>query len=116
MQKNIFGKPLTLCSNNPLTGYTRNGYCHSDTVDHGMHMVCAKVTPEFLEFTKSRGNDLITKTSYFPGLKPGDFWCLCAYRWLEAFNAGVAPPVLLEATHIEALKIIPLQYLFQYRL
>lgn len=116
MQKNIFGKPLIPCSNNPLTGYTRNGYCDADTVDNGMHMVCARVTQEFLDFTKSRGNDLITKTNYFPGLKPGDFWCLCAYRWLEAFNAGVAPPVLLEATNIEALKVVPLQYLFQYRL
>jgi uncharacterized protein (DUF2237 family) len=108
MQKNIFGNPISLCSNNPLTGFLRNGYCHIDTVDHGMHIVCAKITKDFLEFTKSRGNDL--------PLKPGDFWCLCAFRWLEAYYAGVAPPVLLEATNIESLKIIPLSYLYKHRL
>ena len=116
MQKNIFGKPLVLCSNNPLTGFTRNGYCSYETSDSGNHMVCARVTKEFLEYTKSQGNDLISKTKNFPGLKSGDFWCLCAYRWLESLRAGVAPPILLEATNMEVLKIIPVQYLRQYRL
>jgi len=116
MDKNVLGKPIQLCSTNPLTGFNRTGYCKYDGEDHGQHFVCARVTQEFLNFTKSKGNDLITKTDYFPGLKHGDFWCLCAYRWLEAFYAGVAPPVFLEATNIETLKIIPLMYLFKHRI
>ena len=99
--KNVLGSPLKKCCDSPKTGFYRDGFCHTGPQDHGTHVACATVTKEFLDFTKSRGNDLITpKPEWnFPGLKPGDKWCLCALRWMEAKKAGVAPKLDLEATH-----------------
>jgi len=99
-----------------MTGFFRDGYCRTGPGDFGVHVVCAQMTEEFLQFSKSVGNDLITpRPEYnFPGLKPGDRWCLCAARWKEAFDAGVAPPVILEATQISALEFVTLEELQQY--
>ena len=97
-------EPLKICSTQPMTGYYRDGYCKNLPDDSGTHVVCAKMTDEFLEFTKSKGNDLITPSSNFPGLKEGDKWCLCALRWDEANKENKAPPVDLEATDESALK------------
>lgn len=98
---NVLGTLLLPCSFAPLTGFFRDGCCRTDEHDHGRHLVCAQVTAEFLAFSVSRGNDLVSpRAEYlFPGLKPGDFWCLCALRWSEALEAGIAPPVKLAATH-----------------
>lgn len=114
--KNIFGEPLECCCTNPLTGFYRDGYCRTDAFDKGTHVVCAIVTEAFLEFSLSRGNDLITpKPEYrFPGLKPGDKWCLCAMRWKEAYEAGCAPKVVLQATAEEVLKFIPINDLISH--
>ena len=108
--RNVLGGELTPCSNRPLTGFFRNGCCETSAEDVGMHTVCAVMTAEFLEFSASVGNDLSTPQPdfHFPGLKPGDRWCLCAPRWKEALDAGVAPPVVLGATHEETLAITPL--------
>ena len=108
MDKNIFGEPLRLCCSKPLTGYFRDGYCRTNKSDYGSHTVCVIVTKEFLEFSKINGNDLTTPNSnyFFPGLKPGDKWCLCALRWKEALKAGCAPKVELESTDEKALLII----------
>ncbi len=108
---NVLGTELEECSTDPMTGFFRNGCCATGPQDRGSHTVCVRVTQEFLEFSKSRGNDLMTPVPQFefPGLKPGDQWCLCALRWKEAFEAGVAPRVMLLATHEAALKIIPLE-------
>ena len=111
---NVLRTPLKLCSASPLTGWTRNGFCTVHELDKGFHTVCARVTNSFLKYTKSRGNDLTTSRGSFPGLREGDFWCLCASRWLEAYHAGVAPPVKLESTNIEVLKMIPLEILLRY--
>ena len=110
---NVLGTPVLACSFDPLTGYYRDGCCNTDHNDHGSHVVCAKVTQAFLDFSVSRGNDLVTPRPEFrfAGLKAGDRWCLCARRWLEAFQAGVAPPVVLEATHRKALEIVTLEQL-----
>jgi uncharacterized protein (DUF2237 family) len=110
---NVFGEPLAPCGLDPLTGFYRDGCCNTGYEDVGIHVVCAKMTKEFLAFSKRRGNDLSTPMPEFgfPGLKPGDRWCLCAGRWKEALDAGVAPPVLLQATHEEALAIVPLEVL-----
>ena len=110
---NVLGTPLLACSLDPLTGYYRDGCCNTDHNDHGSHVVCAKVTQAFLDFSVSRGNDLVTPRPEFrfAGLKAGDRWCLCARRWLEAFQAGVAPPVVLEATHRKALEIVTIEQL-----
>ena len=110
---NVFGKPLVSCGENPKTGYYRDGFCTTGSEDKGLHVVCAVVTTEFLEFSKKKGNDLITPMPQydFKGLKDGDRWCLCAARWKEAFEAKVAPPVILESTHQKALEIIPLKNL-----
>jgi uncharacterized protein (DUF2237 family) len=110
---NVLGTALVACSFDPLTGYFRDGCCQTDERDHGTHVVCARVTPEFLAYSLSRGNDLMTpRPEYrFAGLKPGDRWCLCALRWKEAFDAGVAPPVHLEATHAKALGVLTLTQL-----
>jgi uncharacterized protein len=110
---NVLGTPLLACSFDPLTGYYRDGCCNTDHNDHGSHVVCAKVTQAFLDFSVSRGNDLVTPRPEFrfAGLKAGDRWCLCARRWLEAFQAGVAPPVVLEATHRKALEIVTIEQL-----
>jgi uncharacterized protein len=114
--KNILGTTLELCSLKPMTGYYRDGYCNTGPSDNGTHVVAALITQEFLDFTKSRGNDLQTPIpDYdFPGLKPGDGWCLCALRWLEAERAGVAPPINLKATHANALEFIELETLKKY--
>ena len=108
--KNVLGTLLQTCSVNPLTGFTRNGCCETGADDTGSHTVCAQVTDEFLAFSKSRGNDLSTpKLEYgFEGLIAGDRWCLCASRWLEAAEAGFAPPVILEASHEKCLEIVTL--------
>lgn len=113
MSKNVLGTSLALCCKSPKTGFYRDGYCRTDQADQGRHVVCAQVTQEFLDFTKSKGNDLMTPRLEFnfSGLKPGDKWCLCALRWKEAFDAGYAPPVILEATHIKALDYISLESL-----
>jgi len=105
--KNVLGTPLQVCCTAPMTGFYRDGFCNTGGQDFGMHIVCAQVTAEFLEFSKSRGNDLITPVPEygFPGLKPGDCWCLCASRWQEALDAGVAPPVVLEACHMRAVEV-----------
>ncbi len=116
--KNVFGDPLQLCCQEPMTGFFRDGFCRTNAQDLGTHVVCAMVTDEFLQFSKRRGNDLITPKPewQFPGLKAGDGWCLCAMRWLEAYEADVAPPVLLESTHEKALKYIPLHVLESHQL
>jgi uncharacterized protein (DUF2237 family) len=108
--RNVVGSVLQPCSLDPLTGWHRDGCCRSGAGDQGVHVVCAKVTADFLEFSKSRGNDLSTPQPGFgfPGLKSGDQWCLCAARWQEAFQAGHAPGVVLEATHESALEFIDL--------
>nr|WP_136251066.1 DUF2237 domain-containing protein [Ningiella ruwaisensis] len=107
-EKNVLGAPLKLCCGN--TGFTREGFCYVPNADYGNHSVCAIMTDEFLQFSKSMGNDLITPNPMydFPGLKDGDRWCLCASRWYQAFLAKLAPPVVLEATHEKALELIPL--------
>ena len=115
---NVLGKPLEECSRNPLTGWFRDGFCRTDENDSGSHVVCALITNDFLLFTKKMGNDLISKTSYFPGLKEGDYWCVCALRWLEAYNYDrkIAPKIRLESTSIAALNYIPYNVLYQYRI
>jgi uncharacterized protein (DUF2237 family) len=109
-QKNVLGEPLELCSMTPTTGFTRSGHCETGPQDLGSHTVCAQVTREFLEFSRNSGNDLVTPVPEydFPGLKPGDRWCLCAARWQEAFEAGAAPRVALRATHERALTVVSL--------
>jgi uncharacterized protein (DUF2237 family) len=108
--KNVLGTELRTCGTSPLTGFFRDGCCNTGADDLGLHTVCAEMTEEFLRFSASRGNDLITPNpaAAFPGLKPGDRWCLCARRWKEAWEAGVAPPVVLEATHISTLEFVDL--------
>jgi uncharacterized protein (DUF2237 family) len=116
--KNVLGGTLAPCSTSPLTGFYRDGCCNTGSEDLGLHVVCAQVTAGFLRFARSRGNDLITPApeSGFPGLKPGDRWCVCAVTWREAFKADVAPPVLLAATNEETLAVIPLDVLKQHAL
>ena len=116
--KNVLGGELKDCSYDPLTGFYRDGCCNTGADDAGMHMVCAQMTEEFLYFSKLRGNDLITPMPVFgfPGLKPGDKWCLCVLRWQEAFEADIAPPVDLEATHISALEFVSLEDLKKHAL
>lgn len=115
---NISGTKLQKCGDNPKTGYFRDGFCHTDPSDQGTHVVCAKVTKEFLEFTKTKGNDLTTaRSNYnFPGLVPGDNWCLCALRWKEAFINGQAPKINLSATHSKALEFIDMSTLKKFKL
>jgi len=115
---NVLGTPLLACSFDPLTGFFRDGCCNTHAQDQGTHVVCARVTAEFLDYSKARGNDLMTPRpeSRFPGLKPGDRWCLCALRWQEALQAGVAPPVYLQGTHAKALEIVTLQQLQDHAL
>jgi uncharacterized protein (DUF2237 family) len=109
--QNVLGEELQTCSTDPMTGFYRDGCCHTGPEDRGVHVVCAEMTEAFLEFTKSKGNDLSTPRPAlnFPGLEPGDAWCLCAARWQEALEAGVAPPVHLDATHERALEIVDLE-------
>ena len=117
VQTNVIGTPLQQCCAQPATGFYRDGYCRTGPDDHGTHVIAATVSQEFLDFTKSRGNDLISPRPEFnfPGLKAGDKWCLCALRWKEAEQAGVAPPIDLEATHAKALEFIPLETLKKYQ-
>ena len=112
-QKNVLGEPLESCGTDPITGYHRDGSCNTDDTDSGSHTVCANVTSEFLEFSKSMGNDLSTPRPEFgfEGLKPGDAWCLCANRWLEAFQNNAAPKIKLKSTNIKALDVIDLDTL-----
>lgn len=116
--KNVLGEALTTCCTDPLTGFYRNGLCDTDPEDYGTHVVCALMTKEFLEFTKTRGNDLSTpRPEYnFPGLEPGDKWCLCALRWKEAYEHEAAPKVILKSTHEKALQYIDLNILKEYAL
>ena len=113
MAFNVLGSPLMPCSYDPLTGFFRDGCCNTADDDTGSHVICVKVTAEFLTFSARRGNDLATpRPEYrFRGLDPGDRWCLCALRWREAYDAGVAPPVVLECTHERALDFVPLAWL-----
>ena len=113
---NVYNKPLKVCCMQPMTGFYRNGCCDTSAADSGMHTVCVIITNTFLSFSKAVGNDLSTaKPEYdFPGLKEGDQWCLCASRWLEAYNAGMAPKVKLLSTHIRTLDIIDLDMLEAY--
>lgn len=108
--KNVLGGKLALCCNSPKTGFYRDGHCQTGPEDYGTHVVCAVMTDDFLEFTKSKGNDLSTpRPEYsFPGLKAGDKWCLCASRWREALQNNVAPSVDLDATHEKALEFVTL--------
>ena len=114
--RNILGTELQACCTDPVTGFFRDGYCNTSQMDQGNHVVCAIVTDEFLEFTRSRGNDLSTPLPayQFPGLKAGDCWCLCALRWKEALDAGFAPPINLEATHESMLDFVPLEVLKEH--
>ncbi len=113
---NVLGQELLLCSNAPVTGFFRNGCCETGPDDLGLHTVCAVMTAEFLAFSRRAGNDLSTPRPdlHFPGLRPGDRWCLCAPRWKEALDAGAAPGVVLEATHEETLAIVTLDVLKAY--
>jgi len=113
---NVFGDLLVPCSLEPMTGFFRDGCCNTCQEDRGSHTVCVEVNAEFLAFSQSRGNDLSTPVEEygFPGLAPGDRWCLCAARWLEAQQQDSAPRVFLQRTHVKALEIIPLQLLRQY--
>lgn len=116
--RNVLGGALALCCTDPMTGFFRTGSCVTGPSDLGTHVVCAQVTSEFLEFTRARGNDLSTPAPQwgFPGLEPGDRWCLCASRWREALDAGAAPPVVLAATHQKALDFVTLAQLVAHAL
>lgn len=115
---NVFGEPLLSCGNDPITGFFRDGHCNTCAEDLGSHTVCVELTQAFLEFSRFRGNDLMTPVPEFgfPGLKAGDAWCLCAARWLEAQQHERAPRVFLQRTHQKALEIIPLETLRRYAL
>jgi uncharacterized protein len=115
--RNVLGTELVPCSYDPLTGYFRDGCCNTDESDLGSHLVCVRVTRDFLDFSLARGNDLSTpRPEYrFAGLRPGDRWCLCANRWREALEAGAAPPVVLESTHSRALEFVTLAQLEKHR-
>jgi uncharacterized protein (DUF2237 family) len=116
--KNVLGERLQLCGDSPKTGYFRTGTCETGPQDQGSHVICAQVTETFLSFTKAMGNDLSSPAPRFgfPGLKPGDKWCLCALRWKEAMDAGVAPPVILEAIHESALRYVSIDDLKRHAL
>ena len=114
--RNVLGGPLAPCCEDPVTGFFRDGYCHTGPQDIGSHTVCARVTDEFLAFSVRSGNDLVTPGPEFgfPGLRAGDRWCLCVARWREALEAGVAPPVVLAATHEKALEVVTLEQLTRH--
>ena len=116
VEKNVFGEPLEICCTRPMTGYFRDGLCRSISQDTGTHTVCAIMTDEFLIFSASKGNNLITPMPYyqFPGLKAGDKWCLCVTRWLQAERSGKAPKLILEATHEKTLDYAPLALLIKH--
>ena len=115
---NVLGLPLESCSKDPLTGWYRDGCCNTDNNDRGSHTVCARVTQDFLEFLRERGNDLITPAPQFnfPGLKDGDQWCVCAASWRQAYSEGKACKIHLESTHYSTLRIVPLEELMEYSL
>lgn len=115
---NVLGEALAPCGLDPMTGFYRDGCCNTGYDDMGIHVICVRMTREFLEFSRRRGNDLSTPVpnAGFPGLKPGDRWCLCAGRWKEALDAGAAPPVVLAATHEEALAVVSLADLKRHAL
>ncbi len=117
MAKNVLGNDLTTCCTSPMTGFFRNGQCDTSSEDLGIHTICVVITENFLEFSYAVGNDLSTPIPeyQFSGLKPGDQWCLCLSRWIEAYNAGVAPQVKLEASHISILEHIDLEVLKHYQ-
>ena len=112
-QKNVFGETIRICCENPITGFFRDGFCHTDERDEGIHTVCVSVTKDFLEFSLSRGNDLSTPRPEFgfPGLKEGDSWCLCAERWVEAYEADKAPKLFIKKTNHRTLDIVPMELL-----
>ena len=114
--RNVLGERLDICSIDPMTGFFRDGCCNTSREDAGSHTVCVVMTAEFLAFSKSAGNDLSTPMPQFgfPGVKPGDRWCVCAARWLQVQRAGAACPVVLEATHEATLEIVPFELLLQY--
>ena len=116
LPKNVLGTELRPCCSDPMTGFYRDGYCRTGASDYGAHLVCAEMTAEFLEFSRQAGNDLITPVPEFdfPGLQPGDRWCLCVSRWKEAFQAGVAPRVILESTHMSAIEFVSLEDLEEH--
>ncbi len=118
MSVNVFGEEILTCSDSPKTGFYRNGCCETGPDDKGVHVVCAIMDEDFLKFTRAQGNDLSTPVPAFgfPGLKPGDRWCLCALRWKEAFEAGVAPKIVLEATHEAVLKYVEMEDLLKHAL
>jgi len=115
--KNVFGNPLMTCSISPLTGFYRDGCCTTGEEDLGMHTVCIVASKEFLDFSKQKGNDLSTPRPEFSfsGVRPGDRWCLCALRWVEAYEAGMAPPVILESCNKDVLRIIPFEILLEFK-
>ena len=117
-QLNVFGEPLELCCDNPITGFTRDGFCKHHSIDRGLHTVCALMTDEFLEFSKAQGNDLSTPMPEFsfPGLKEGDRWCLCAMRWVEAYERGRAPKIFLRDSHQQILEMVELEILQKFAL
>jgi uncharacterized protein (DUF2237 family) len=117
-ERNVLGEPLDVCSLRPRTGFFRDGCCNTGPDDFGLHVVCAEMTDEFLAFSRESGNDLTTPVPElgFPGLSPGDRWCVCAGRWREALEAGCAPPVILRATHEETLAVVPLDTLRRHAL
>lgn len=114
----VLGRELETCGKSPMTGWFRDGCCSTDEHDVGSHTICARVTAEFLEFSKQRGNDLSTPRPEhgFPGLRPGDRWCVCAARWRDAYEGGVAPPIFLAATHERALETVPREVLLCFAL
>jgi len=116
--RNVLGGPLADCSHDPVTGWFRDGCCRTDANDAGSHTICARVNAEFLSYSKARGNDLSTPRPefHFPGLKPGDQWCVCAARWREAYLAGHACPVVLAATHVRALDLVSREMLLEHAL
>lgn len=117
-EENVLGHALEPCCTDPMTGFYRDGTCRTGPADRGRHVVCARMTAEFLEFTRAQGNDLSTPAPQFdfPGLEPGDQWCLCAGRWEEARRAGAAPPVVLASTHAQALEVVEIEHLLEHAL
>jgi|TARA_B100001079_G_scaffold167506_1_gene143755 uncharacterized protein (DUF2237 family) len=115
-QKNVFGEEIETCCESPITGFFRDGFCHTDGTDEGVHTVCVSMTEDFLEFSKSKGNDLSTPRPKFnfPGLKEGDSWCLCAERWVEAYEVSMAPKLYIKRTNLRTLDIVPLEILKKF--
>ena len=115
-QKNVFGEEIETCCESPITGFFRDGFCHTDDTDEGVHTICVSMAKDFLEFSKSKGNDLSTPRPEFnfPGLKEGDSWCLCAERWVEAYEVSMAPKLYIKRTNLRTLDIVPLEILKKF--